>query len=112
MNAGALLQLAWWARAAFDYLSMGNYPYATGYILNDGEGVVELPPWPLREACSRLADPALQVRDICSNATHLCRNVLNSGWFQRSLNSTNICPQFYDNVRFESRKAWSSLRSV
>lgn len=58
----ALVELAWWARAAFDYLAMGNYPYATGYILNSGEGGVELPPWPLRTACSHLADPALQVR--------------------------------------------------
>lgn len=58
---GALLELAWWARAAFDYLSMGNYPYATGYILNSGDGGVELPPWPLRVACSHLADPDLQV---------------------------------------------------
>ncbi|CAN0573604.1 unnamed protein product, partial [Ectocarpus sp. 12 AP-2014] len=49
---GALVELAWWARAAFDYLAMGNFPYATGYILNSGE--VELPPWPLREACSFL----------------------------------------------------------
>lgn len=57
---GALVELAWWARAAFDYLAMGNFPYATGYILNSGE--VELPPWPLREACSYLADPTLQVR--------------------------------------------------
>lgn len=58
---GALLELAWWARAAFDYLSMGNYPYATGYILNSGDGGAELPPWPLRVACSHLADPELQV---------------------------------------------------
>ncbi|CAN0089214.1 unnamed protein product [Ectocarpus fasciculatus] len=58
---GALVELAWWARAAFDYLAMGNFPYATGYILNSGE--VELPPWPLREACSYLADPALQAED-------------------------------------------------
>ncbi|CAM9466993.1 unnamed protein product [Ectocarpus sp. 13 AM-2016] len=58
---GALVELAWWARAAFDYLAMGNFPYATGYILNSGE--VELPPWPLREACSFLADPKLQTED-------------------------------------------------
>ncbi|CAM9219135.1 unnamed protein product [Ectocarpus sp. 6 AP-2014] len=58
---GALEELAWWARAAFDYLAMGNFPYATGYILNSGE--VELPPWPLREACSYLADPTLQAED-------------------------------------------------
>ncbi|CAN0498711.1 unnamed protein product, partial [Scytosiphon promiscuus] len=30
----ALVELAWWTRAAFDYLAMGNFPYATGYILN------------------------------------------------------------------------------
>lgn len=58
----ALVALAWWARAAFDYLAMGNFPYATGYILNSGDGGVELPPWPLREACSYLGDPSLQVR--------------------------------------------------
>lgn len=57
----AIWQLAWWARSAFDYLAMGNFPYATGYILNSNDGV-ELPPWPLREACSYLADPALQVK--------------------------------------------------
>ena len=58
---GALVELAWWARAAFDYMAMGNYPYATGYILNSGEGGAELPPWPVRTACSYLADPALRV---------------------------------------------------
>ncbi|CAM9700055.1 unnamed protein product [Pylaiella littoralis] len=58
----AIWQLAWWARSAFDYLAMGNFPYATGYILNSNDGV-ELPPWPLREACSYLADPALQTAD-------------------------------------------------
>eukprot|EP00752_Nemacystus_decipiens_P003737 g3443.t1 len=57
---GALEALAWWARAAFDYLAMGNFPYATGYILNSGDGGVELPPWPLRKACSYLGDPSLQ----------------------------------------------------
>lgn len=57
----AIWQLAWWARSAFDYLAMGNFPYATGYILNSSDGV-ELPPWPLRKACSYLADPALQVQ--------------------------------------------------
>eukprot|EP00903_Cladosiphon_okamuranus_P013794 g12837.t1 len=55
----ALVELAWWARAAFDYLAMGNFPYATGYILNNGDGGVELPPWPLRKACSYLGDPSL-----------------------------------------------------
>lgn len=58
----ALVALAWWARAAFDYLAMGNFPYATGYILNSGDDGVKLPPWPLREACSYLGDPSLQVR--------------------------------------------------
>lgn len=57
----ALVALAWWARAAFDYLAMGNFPYSTGYILNSDDGGVELPPWPLRKACSYLADPGLQV---------------------------------------------------
>lgn len=60
-GADALVELAWWARAAFDYLAMGNYPYATGYILNSGENGPKLPPWPVRTACSYLADPALAV---------------------------------------------------
>lgn len=60
-GAGALLELAWWARAAFDYLAMGNYPYATGYILNSGKDGPKLPPWPVRTACSHLADPTLRV---------------------------------------------------
>lgn len=64
----ALEALAWWARAAFDYLAMGNFPYATGYILNSGDGGVELPPWPLRKACSYLADPSLQVRDATARS--------------------------------------------
>lgn len=57
----SLVDLAWWARSAFDYLSMGNFPYASGYILNSAEGGVELPPWPLRVACSHLADADLKV---------------------------------------------------
>lgn len=61
---GTVAELAWWARSAFDYLAMGNYPYATGYILNDGDGGVTLPPWPLRVACSFMADPELQVLNL------------------------------------------------
>lgn len=70
---GALEALAWWARAAFDYLAMGNFPYATGYILNSDDDGVELPPWPLRKACSYLADPSLQVRRygrVCAEEHH------------------------------------------
>ncbi|CAM9437606.1 unnamed protein product [Discosporangium mesarthrocarpum] len=49
--------LAEWAKAAFDYLAMGNFPYPSSYILN-GDGV--LPAWPVRVACSHLSDPSLE----------------------------------------------------
>ncbi|CAH0489467.1 unnamed protein product [Peronospora farinosa] len=37
---------------AFDTLAMGNYPYSFSYLTG---GAVELPAWPVREACSHLA---------------------------------------------------------
>ncbi|CAH0475374.1 unnamed protein product [Peronospora belbahrii] len=37
---------------AFDVLAMGNYPYPSSYLT---EGAVNLPAWPVREACSHLA---------------------------------------------------------
>ncbi|OWZ12668.1 Lysosomal Pro-X carboxypeptidase [Phytophthora megakarya] len=37
---------------AFDTLAMGNFPYPSSYLTS---GAVELPPWPVREACSHLA---------------------------------------------------------
>ena len=40
-----------WAAAAFDMMAMGNYPYASSYMLN-GNG--ELPPFPMRVACDEM----------------------------------------------------------
>ncbi|KAL4144232.1 hypothetical protein KRP22_003430 [Phytophthora ramorum] len=37
---------------AFDTLAMGNFPYPSSYLTG---GVVSLPAWPVREACSHLA---------------------------------------------------------
>jgi hypothetical protein len=37
-----------WASSAFDMMAMGNYPYASSYMLN-GHGI--LPPFPMRVAC-------------------------------------------------------------
>jgi lysosomal Pro-X carboxypeptidase len=48
--------LAGWLQSAMDYMAMGSYPFASSYILNGG-GV--LPPYPIREMCKPLADPAL-----------------------------------------------------
>ncbi|TDH73443.1 hypothetical protein CCR75_006162 [Bremia lactucae] len=42
-----------WAKSAFDYMAMGNYPYPSSYIMN---GVSVLPPYPVRVACSYVAD--------------------------------------------------------
>ncbi|ETV97797.1 hypothetical protein H310_09148 [Aphanomyces invadans] len=41
-----------WAKAAFDYLAMGNFPYPSSYIMN---GASELPAFPVREACKPFA---------------------------------------------------------
>jgi lysosomal Pro-X carboxypeptidase len=49
--------LHFWVRDAFDSLAMGNYPFATDYI--GGSYAHPLPPYPVRDACSHLADSAL-----------------------------------------------------
>jgi lysosomal Pro-X carboxypeptidase len=49
--------LAAWGEEAWAYLAMGDYPYASGYILN-GEAV--LPAYPVRVACDFLADEDLE----------------------------------------------------
>jgi hypothetical protein len=52
---------------AFDYLAMGNYPYASSYILN-GDGM--LPPYPFRLACSGpIAQPSLVGSDRVLQST-------------------------------------------
>ena len=52
-----VMDVALWAQGAFDYLAMGNFPYASSYILN-GDGT--LPPYPFRVACGgAMADPKL-----------------------------------------------------
>jgi lysosomal Pro-X carboxypeptidase len=43
--------LALWIQSAWDFIAMGNFPYASSYITN-GEGV--LPPWPMAAACASL----------------------------------------------------------
>jgi hypothetical protein len=45
-----------WLSSAWDYMAMGDFPYATSYMTN-GQG--ELPAFPVRAACEWLADPAL-----------------------------------------------------
>ncbi|KAI9915573.1 hypothetical protein PsorP6_008529 [Peronosclerospora sorghi] len=37
---------------AFDTLAMGNFPYPSSYLTG---GVIDLPAWPIREACSHLS---------------------------------------------------------
>ncbi|RLN69835.1 hypothetical protein BBJ29_001463 [Phytophthora kernoviae] len=42
-----------WAKGAYDYMGMGNYPYPSSYIMN---GVSVLPAYPVRAACSYVAN--------------------------------------------------------
>lgn len=44
-------QLAFWVQSSYDFMSMGDFPYPSSYILN-GHGT--LPPFPVRSACERL----------------------------------------------------------
>ncbi|KAG7401819.1 hypothetical protein PHYBOEH_010282 [Phytophthora boehmeriae] len=50
-----------WAKDAFDYMGMGNYPYPSSYIMN---GVSVLPAYPVRAACSHVADEFAADDDI------------------------------------------------
>jgi lysosomal Pro-X carboxypeptidase len=45
--------LAEWAKDAFDYMAMGNFPYPSSYLMN---GASTLPAFPVRVACSYMAD--------------------------------------------------------
>ncbi|EGZ26325.1 hypothetical protein PHYSODRAFT_327243 [Phytophthora sojae] len=49
-----------WAKDSFDSMAMGNYPYASSYIMN---GVSELPAYPMRVACSHLQDAFDETED-------------------------------------------------
>lgn len=53
--------LAEWCQNAFDYLSMGNYPYESDYMLG-GYGL--LPAYPMRVACDHLSLPAMTGADL------------------------------------------------
>lgn len=53
------LALAYWLQSAFDYLAMGNFPYASDYLTNGGAA---LPAWPVKAACVPLSDPSLSSR--------------------------------------------------
>ena len=49
--------LAFWLQSAFDYIAMGDFPYASDYLTN-GDGL--LPAWPMRAACAPLAADGLR----------------------------------------------------
>jgi len=48
---------AGWIQEAWSTMAMGNFPFASSYLLN-GEAV--LPPWPVRKACVFLESKALE----------------------------------------------------
>ena len=52
-----------WLNLLASTQAMGNYPYASSYILN---GVAKMPAFPMRVACSYLAEPGLQGADLLS----------------------------------------------
>lgn len=58
-------QVGWqataWLNSALAYMSMGNFPYASSYILN-GDGM--LPPFPIRAACEHLAEDLFDAKDL------------------------------------------------
>jgi len=56
-SAGDVEVLANWLSGAWSYLAMGNFPYQSDYLTN-GHGV--LPAWPVKEACTHLAEPGLE----------------------------------------------------
>ncbi|KAL3661281.1 hypothetical protein V7S43_013487 [Phytophthora oleae] len=55
---------------AFDTLAMGDFPYPSSYLTG---GAVDLPAWPVREACSYLAGdfPMASLRQETANTTLL-----------------------------------------
>ncbi|RLN48792.1 hypothetical protein BBJ28_00008792 [Nothophytophthora sp. Chile5] len=50
-----------WAKSSFDYMAMGNYPYPSSYIMN---GVSVLPAYPVRVACSYVAEDFAEDDDV------------------------------------------------
>ncbi len=52
-SSSMVTELLDWAQTAFDYMSMGNYPYPSSYMLN-GKG--SLPAFPMRVACEHMKD--------------------------------------------------------
>lgn len=57
-NKARVDMLHYFIRNAFDILAMGNYPWPSVYLAGTAEN--PMPAWPLGEACSFLADSALQ----------------------------------------------------
>lgn len=55
-----------WMSSAWDSMAMGNYPYPSSYILNGG-GL--LPTFPVRVACSYLAEPSLKGTELLEAMT-------------------------------------------
>lgn len=43
-------------QGSFDAFAMGNFPFATDYMVGEGQG--ELPAWPMRAACERMSSLA------------------------------------------------------
>ena len=54
-----------WAKSPWFDMSEGNYPFASSYITYAvGPGYINLPPWPVRTACSKGLDQDLGVRVV------------------------------------------------
>eukprot|EP00879_Flechtneria_rotunda_P021987 GHRR01023188.1.p1 GENE.GHRR01023188.1~~GHRR01023188.1.p1 ORF type:complete len:289 (+),score=68.98 GHRR01023188.1:914-1780(+) len=55
-NKGDVIVLRDYLASAWDYLAMGNFPYPSSYMTN---GAGNLPAYPVRVACSYMAEPHL-----------------------------------------------------
>ncbi|KAJ1463251.1 peptidase S28 [Pelagophyceae sp. CCMP2097] len=70
-DRNSTLSIAMLAANAFDTLAMGNFPYASNYLVfqQTGDAEIVLPPWPVRVACARMAaDDQLNAK-VAANET-------------------------------------------
>ncbi|GAB4814859.1 hypothetical protein N2152v2_001905 [Parachlorella kessleri] len=81
-NKDDVAELADWASSAWDYMAMGDYPYPSSYILN-GNG--ELPAYPVRAACSHLAEPGLEGEALLASLAQAVGVLYNNSGSQECL---------------------------
>jgi lysosomal Pro-X carboxypeptidase len=103
--------LAGWLQSSMDFMAMGSFPYASTYMLNGGG---TLPPFPLREMCSRIAVPA--AASVAADPTVLLRALADGvGVFYNFTGSPAAAKGCYDlgvtgnNETTEDGELWDFL---